>query len=295
MHSDLVKSYPYALFILLATFIWGCSSGNERVRDNVIYDRTVYTPYSEGPNAYLNFDAPRAINALAKMENHYFRHYTRGISPFYGTVWREYAELDSLPGLQKSRFDSYRDRLTQLGMRPDSMHCTLYAVRALEAGMGANWKVLEAAHRSIWKEREHAGWSLGYLLVRDFGWRAFLLIDRDSREFDHCLRAWQGRKTYPVWRQPEIPLSGFYIRGENDSAFYKLLAQNEFGWGFSEQGIHTWITRFGELKECNWQGAPGQIYAQQPSWVDQHLFLTIPIQHYQRYLSHVVIFAPRGE
>ena len=51
-----------------------------------------------------------------------------------------------------------------------------------------------------------------------------------------------------------------YILDKDDEKINELLSQNEFGWGFSNQGIHNWITRFTTLKECMWDGAPCKKY-----------------------------------
>ena len=85
-------------------------------------------------------------------------------------------------------------------------------------------------------------------------------------------------------------MEALYIRGENDSLITKLLAENEFGWGFSHQDIHTWITRFNELKECDWTGAPGKKYEVSGS----PLFRSTPFLNFHDYASHVVIFPPKA-
>jgi hypothetical protein len=256
-------------------------------------DTLIYTPYSSLPNTYHGFHSPNAINALAKMENAYFRNYGLNGTGYYGTVWRSYAEgavpLEGGPSL----YARFVDSAAVHGCHPDSMHCTIYAVAALEAGLGPRWDTLEAAHRKIWKAREHAGWSLGYLLVRDFGWKAWLVIRRDSPEFTTCERAWKASKTYPVWKQPDIALSGFVIKGEQDSVIQTLLLENEFGWGFSHQGIHTWVTRFDTLKECNWYGAPARQF-EHPGLIQQdQLFTQTRFLDFERFASHVVIFPPK--
>ncbi|MFK7920454.1 MAG: hypothetical protein AB8H47_00780 [Bacteroidia bacterium] len=238
---------------------------------------------SEGPNSYLSFDSPKAINAIVEMENQYFAAFDDSVSPFYGTLWREYLEADSIG---KAKYERYRRLVNEAA---DSMHCTIYAVKALEAGMGDDFEKLEKSHRQIWGNREHAGWSIGYLLVRDWGWKAYLIIDAKSPEFEHCQNAFNARKVYPVWRQPDIPLEAMYIRGEQDSLISALLSQHEFGWGFSDQGYHTWITRFETLKECNWLGAPGAEFAYPAT---KPLFLRTAFLDYHDYYSHVLIVPP---
>ena len=246
-------------------------------------DTTIYTQYSDRINTYHNFDSPRAINHIADIENKHFRSYESGISPYYGTIWREYQESDSTSP------NGYQAYVEELGGKGDSMHCTIYAVRALQAGLGEGFEKLQKSHRRIWGKREHAGWSIGYLLVKEWNWKAYLIIDPHSQELDHCRKAFERKKSYPVWRQPDIPLEAMYILGEDNSSIQGLLNQHEFGWGFSHQGIHTWFTRFDELKECIWVGAPSAKYA------ISHLplFRTTPFSDYHDYASHVVIFPPK--
>lgn len=280
-------------FLLLFCLLFACREEEQTPNNGSlpVADTAVFTAYSQGPNLYEGFDAPRAINALASMENRYFRQYEEGISPWYGTEWRSGAEMDSTGG--QSAWARFAEASLAAGERPDSMHCTIYAVRALEAGMGTAFIDLEAEHQKIYGSHEHAGWSIGNILVRKFGWEAYLLIDSNSREFRNVTTAFAKHKSYPVWRQPDIPLKALFVRGQNDSTFYELLRQNEFGWGFSHQGIHTWITRFDQLKECNWLGAPCREFAADPEFMQADLFKVTPFQDYYDYASHVVVFPPK--
>lgn len=249
----------------------------------------IYMAYSEEENTYEGFHSPNAINRAADIENEYFRAYENGTSHFYGTRWLEASQQVSA---DKDSLSWYKAYTKTLGTKPDSMHCTLYAVEALKAGMGDRFSQLEAAHKEIWGNREYAGWSIGYLLVKNFGWEAVLIIDANSPEFRQCEQAFRNRKVYPVWRQPDIPLTDRWIIGESDSLIQDQLKQHEFGWGFSRQGYHTWFTRYELLKECNWWGAPGrkwEVYAG-----NQPLFLTTPFSAYRDYLSHVFVFPPKA-
>lgn len=280
-----MPNLPYILILVSLLFI-GCFSSDNTppmiqakipttLLPTIVPDTVVYTAYSTTQKSYKHFTPAKAINKIAEIENEYFRQYKHGISRYYGTVWRETA--------QESLYQAY---LTKLGTKADSMHCTIYAVRALEAGMDTAFQRLEKAHRKVYKNHEHAGWSIGHLLVKKFGWKAYLIIDRDSEEFDHCFKAFQQQKAYPVWRQPNIPLEAMYIRHEQDSLIQNLLKSHEFGWGFSKQGIHTWITRYDILKECNWAGSPCKDFELSPL----PLFLKTPFLAYDDYASHVVIF-----
>lgn len=128
------------------------------------------------------------------------------------------------------------------------------------------------------------------MLVREWGWSAYLVLDSLSEEFDHCLRAYERNQSYPVWRQPDIPLEDVFILGQEEAEIQALLEAHEFGWGFSQQGIHTWITRFDTLKECNWWGAPAAQLDQSGS---APLFLKTAFLEYRDYASHVLIFPPK--
>lgn len=267
-----------------------CTKGQTAASDSapiLSQDTTIYTEYSQLDNLYEGFHSPNAINQIADIENTHFRQYKDRVSPYYGTEWRTYMEgdfaLDSVT-------NSYQLYLNRLGQQADSMHCTIYAVKALEAGMGsARFAELEASHQRIWGSREHAGWSIGHLLVKEWGWKAYLILDSTSNEFDHASCSFRRHQSYPVWRQPDIPLEQRLILGKDDSTIATLLNQHEFGWGFSEQGIHTWITRFDVLKECNWLGAPNKAFA----FNALPLFLKTPFLEYRDYASHVVIFPPK--
>lgn len=253
--------------------------------------REDHTRYSDSKDAYLNFNSSSAINKIADIENEYFSQREDGVSKYYGTVWRQSAEGITL----SSGISQYEDYLAEIGhdsIKPDSLHCTLYAYEGLKAGLTKEQLAkLEKEHRKIWKTREIAGWSIGFLLVKHFDWKAYLIIDPDSNEYDHCLKSFKKDQTYPVWRQPNIPLEQVFITGKDDSLVTDLLSQYEFGWGFSEQGIHTWITRYDELKECNWSGAPSTKY--QVSKYENPLFLATDFVDYRDYGSHVILLPRR--
>ncbi|MEO0473481.1 MAG: hypothetical protein AAF206_27965 [Bacteroidota bacterium] len=271
----------FCLFLAAALVYW-----HEPAREhtNIQTELSLFSaPLPPTANPYQNFDAPAALNAIAAIENRHFWQYKDSLSPYYGTIWRE--EVDTITWLR------FAEAVAMQGERPDSMHCTIYAVRALKAGLGDEWDRLDSLHRVHWGKREHAGWSIGYLLTRYYGWKAWLVIDSTSREFAQCKKSFARQKDYPVWRQPDIPLEDMYIKGKDDAEIETLLANQTFGWGFSYQGIHTWITRFGALKECNWVGAPAREF--EAAWGYSPLFIRTPFLDYNAYLSHVVIFPPK--
>jgi len=232
-----------------------------------------------------NFNSCQAINKIVDIENEHLIDFNTGTSNYYGTLWREYAESTLL----ETGITQYQSYLNEIDNKPDSLHCTIYAYEGLKAGLNEEQlDKLEKIHKKIWKTRERAGWSVGYILVKYFGWKAYLIIDPSSKEYDHCLRSYKKSKSYPVWKQPNILLEAFYVIGKHDASINELLAQQEFGWGFSEQGIHTWVTRYQELKECNWFGAPSIKYQQSPS--NKPMFISTKFKDYVDYNSHVIVF-----
>lgn len=251
----------------------------------------IYTQPSSLKNQYLNFNSPNAINRLAVIENEYFNHFQDSISRYYGTEWRasafsEYQIDDSL-----SNFEIYTNQLKNIGIKADSMHCTIYAFEALSAGLDSNIKTLEKHHIKIWKDREHAGWSVARILVNEFNWKAYIFISENSNEYKRCVKNFKSDSLYWVWKQPDIPLSGFYNFDKDQNKIDTILLKNEFGWGFSDQGYHTWVTRFDTLKECNWSGTPGSKF-------DQHgipLFKKTKFTSYTDYTSHIIVFPPKSK
>lgn len=249
-----------------------------------------YTPYSKTENEAIGFNSPKAINKLADIENEYFQHYQDSFSRYYGTTWRETAELNPSQLEYKNEFEEYTSSFDTLNIKPKAMHCTHYGMEALKAGLDSSYKKFDLEHTKIWKKREFAGWSVAYVLTQHFNWKAYLIISKDSEEYERCVKNYQNDKTYHVWKQPNIPLNGIFDFDKEKHEIDSLLSLNEFGWGFSEQGWHTWVTRFTTLKECNWAGAPGKRFAQSYS---SPLFLKTKFTEYIDYASHVVVFPPK--
>lgn len=249
----------------------------------------IYTKTSPLANQYQGFDSPKAINRIAQIENDYFNDfYNDKVSQYYGTIWREQIDDNSADSI----YEKYRSKVLEQGEQPDSLHCTLYAYEGLKAGLDSGTLVqLEKYHKEIWKDREIAGWSIGYILVKYMNWKAYLFLDPNSHEYKQCMKSFQKNKTYPVWRQPAIPLEDLYLIGEENNAIQTLLKEHEFSWGFSDQGYHTWITRFNVLKECNWVGAPANSSYEWGSNIP--LFIATPFADYHDYQSHVLVFPPK--
>jgi len=251
----------------------------------------VYSPYSKNDNKYIGFNSPKAINCIADIENEYFNKFDDSISRYYGTIWANGAGYVTIEDKEFSVFDEYVRELSKLNIKPDSLHCTIYAIKALQAGLEDNLTKFEEYYRKIWKKREYAGWSVAYILTEKFNWKAYLIIDKNADEYQRCLSNYKKYKNYWVWKQPSIKLENMFILGENDSIIINLLKENEFGWGFSYQGIHTWITNFETLKECKWEGAPAKKYNKHNSGplFKKHNFL-----EFHDYNSHIIVFPPKN-
>jgi len=236
-------------------------------------------------NQAIGFDEIAAINALVAIENQHERLIEESLSPFHGTLW---ADQMSQSEDTSGRFYSTH-YLQQLPDRlcPQPMHCTIYACEALQAGFGDRWAELSQLHQQRWRKREYAGWSIAYLLCTFFDWKAYLILDSHSPEYAQCKRAFRTNKSYPVYRQPDIPLQAFYERGKDDRDIQRLLEKHAFGWGFSYQGWHTWVTRYDVLKECNWLGTPAKVWGEVPLFIKTHF------ANYHDYASHVICFPPK--
>ena len=249
----------------------------------------IYTLFSSNTCSSIHFNAPKAINHLAHLENEYFNQRINGLSKYYGTEWRinnedSYLEDDSL-----SIFERYNFELAKNGIKADSLHCTLYALEGLKAGMDSLYPKLVDEHRKVWRDREFAGWSVAHLLTKHFGWKAYLFISPYSEEYESCVRNYNQKKEYNVWKQPNIPIENLYDVTTQYSQIDSLLHHYEFGWGFSYQGWHTWITRYDTLKECNWLGTPS---IQFEDSLDQPLFFKTKFTEYYDYSSHIIVFPP---
>lgn len=284
-----MRALQIVLFFIVSFF--GCKSQEKKEEVKHVKSTekdTIHTVFSKLKNEYIGFNSPKAINKIAAIENEYFSSLEQnGVSKYYGTVWRQEAEKVEVK--EATLFDEY---LKQLNKKADSMHCTIYAVKALRAGLlEKDVKKVDSIHKKIWKKREYAGWSVGYILVKYFNWKAYLVLDEESKEYNHCLKSFNKDKTYPVWKQPNIPLENYYIRGKNNKTIDSLLMSNEFSWGFSEQGIHTWVTRFNKLKECYWAGAPSKETIINND--KKPLFITTNFLNYIDYNSHIIIFPPK--
>lgn len=262
---------------------------SELIKKKVIKHK-VYTKLSSLENSYLGFNSQKAVNKIATIENDYFNAYhNNGYSNYYGTVWSESA-TQNLTKDSITIFNEYKSKVK--AKKLDSMHCTIYAVKALKAGLDSNYVTLDKAHKRIWKDREYAGWSVAYILTKYFNWTAYLIISENSEEYTACINNFNNDKKYHVWKQPNIPIKQVLNFDKNKKEIENLLKLHEFGWGFSNQGWHTWITRFNTLKECNWSGAPSKKLS---NYNTSPLFLKTKFTEYTDYDSHIIAFPPKNE
>ena len=277
-------------FLLIIIVCNSCMQKNKKVTTNEIKVKDSFLTYTQPSkliNEYINFNSPNAINKIAEIENDYFNDYSLKTSKYYGTQW--YSSVGQSMGSDSlTIFERYT--LEKNGIKLDSMHCTIFAVKALESGFGKEFEIIRKHHDAIWTDREFAGWSLGYILTKFYNWKAYLFISKHSDEYNICLKNFKKDKKYHVWKQPNIPIEKIFDIDEDKDKINRLLKLNEFGWGFSNQGWHTWITRFNFLKECNWYGAPAKKYDIENN---KPLFLKTKFIDYYDYDSHIIIFPPK--
>lgn len=270
------------LLTLLILVNLGCKK-KVTIKKPIIDKEKIYTQLSKKKNKYINFNSPNAINEIAAIENEYFNNYNTSFSKYYGTVWYQNALRDSLI------FKKYK---SELNIKPDSMHCTIYAMKSLNAGLGKNNLEFKNRYKKIWEDREYAGWSVAYILTKYFNWNAYLIISKQSSEYEYCLKNYKKDKKYHVWKQPNIDIKKVFDFDKEKTKIDSLLKSNEYGWGFSNQGWHTWITRYDTLKECNWSGAPSKKYNITNA---KPLFLKTKFTNFSDYQSHIIAFPPKEE
>jgi hypothetical protein len=162
-------------------------------------------------------------------------------------------------------------------------------MRALQAGLDTNFDRFIKQHEKYWKKDDYAGWSVAYILTKYFNWTAVLLLSKNSVEYDLSIKNFKIDKKYHGWRQPDIPIKRIFDYDLEKPSIDSLLNKNEFGWAFSYQGWHTWLTRFNTLKECNWAGSPFS------EMEDNELFWSSNVTEYYAYDSHIIVFPPKGE
>jgi len=229
--------------------------------------------------------------------------YERGVCRYYGRKWAStYARRQRWAGGEQTVWQRYVSELRKRGVKPRRIDCTLYAQAILEAGMTSqSYRQLWRGHRAIWKAKGFAGWSVAHLLTRQHGWRAYAFIRRGAPHYHYYMHHFIKRREYPVWKQPNIKLERHFILGKDDRAVEALLERHRFGWGFSDGGIHTWVTRGRDLKECHYDSGPSRRYeipSHHPLYrvglqnQREPLFKTTRFVAFKDYRVHLVVFPP---
>ena len=284
-----MKKY-FKILLALSLLFFNCKNNKEKQINSITKIQVkdtfkIVTKLSNKKNVYQGFNSPNAINRIANIENEYFNNYNTSQSKYYGTKWYEIASnIIGVDGV--SQFDKYKIDIQKKEEKADSMHCTIYAIEALKAGFGNDFKQIEKQHKKIWKNRKYAGWSIAHILTEKYNWKAYLVLSIQSKEYNTCMRNYKSNSKYHVWKQPDIKIEKVFDIDKDKVAIDSLLNNNEFGWGFSEQGWHTWITRFDQLKECNWLGAPAKKYSKG----EKPLFISTKFTEFTDYNSHIIVF-----
>ncbi|MDP8203136.1 MAG: hypothetical protein P9L95_01240 [Candidatus Tenebribacter mawsonii] len=236
------------------------------------------------------FSSDVAIQKSNEMVDEHWKNYQNGVSRYYGWVWlKNYAEQQYIGNI--SFHDDYLQELKNRNMKQIRMDCTIYCAKVLKVGMGSQeYSKLVGFHDEIWAGKGFAGWSVGYLLVDRFGWKAYAFIEPGANYYHHYISHFKDKKEYPVWRQPNIKIEDYFILGQDDEQIEELLRKHKFSWGFSEDGIHTWITNYTDLLECHWDGSPAAKYNPN-NWLPD-LFETTRFIEFKDYDVHIIIVPP---
>ena len=246
------------------------------------------------PPCLSAFDDKKSAERVREIADSYFKNYEDGLCPYYGRLWQSaYATKYAYADTGTTVWEHFFHALAAAGLTPKRLDCTLYAQEILKAGMSRrDYDRLRMEHRKLWGDRGFAGWSVAYLLTEKLGWRAYAIIAADAPDAALYLRSFKGRMRYPVWRQPAIRIEGYYVSGRDDRAIEALLRRHAFGWGFSEGGIHTWITQGIDLVECHFDAGPTKRYDLD---LPYRLLETTRFTAFKDYHVHLVAFPPDDE
>ena len=236
----------------------------------------------------VNFNSEAALNRSQQIVEEYFRDYSESVSRYVGRVWFDNISKGQSIG-DISLYEDFLNELQSRNLEKIRMDCTIYCQKCLKAGMSSeDYSKLVNYHSELWPGKGFAGWSVGYLLVDRFGWKAYAFIERDADYYYHYLSHFENKKEYPVWNQPNTKIEEFYILGEDNEKIEQLLSEHKFSWGFSEDGIHTWITNYTDLRESHWDGPPAERYNPDNSF--PLLFETTRFVEFEDYDVHLIIF-----
>jgi hypothetical protein len=260
-------------------------------------------PAAAAPATAVSFDHRGARKKMIAFDRAYRADYARGVGRYYGRLWASsYARRQRSADGAQTIWQRYMGELRKRGVKPRRIDCTLYAQAVLEAGMPArSYRELWRGHRAIWKARGFAGWSVAHLLTTHHGWRAYAFIRRGAPHYHYYMHHFIKRQEYPVWKQPNIKIERHFTLGRDDRAVEALLKQHRFGWGFSDGGIHTWITSGRDLKECHYDSGPSKryeipqghsLYRVGLQGAREPLFKTTRFVAFRDYRVHLVVFPP---
>ncbi len=246
------------------------------------------------------FDVAKARRKARAYEELYRKSYAQGVCPAYGRFWaNHYARRTRLAGSDRTVWQRYVEELAAKRLRPERLDCTLYAHELLKAGMDAkSHATLLAEHRRIWKGRGFAGWSVAHILTEKLGWKAYAILHRSARYYHFYKKRFVAKRLYPVWKQPDIRIEAHYELGKDDRAIEALLRRGRFGWGFSDGGIHTWVTSDTTLKECHWESGPSRRYEIPEAHPlaaglrREPFFESTRLVEFTDYGAHLVVFPP---
>jgi len=240
------------------------------------------------------------MKKVRELERSYAVSYKSGVCPYYGRWWaNHYARKQKVVGSEETVWQRYVAELARQRERPRRLDCTLYAQEVLQAGMSpADYATLLAHHRRIWGPRGFAGWSVAHVLTEQLGWKAYAVISPRARYHHYYVKHFRRHKVYPVWRQPSIRIEEHYVLGRHDRQIEALLRRGRFAWGFSDGGIHTWITSGVELKECHWDSGPSlrfeipRTHALDAGLKREPFFETTRFVEFTDYGAHLVVLPP---
>lgn len=248
------------------------------------------------------FDFDKATRKMVAFDRAYLSSYADGVCRYYGRKWATiYAKREKLEGTDETVWKRYLKELSKKRMKPKRLDCTLYAQEVLKAGMDpGDYKRLLKEHRKVWGARGFAGWSVGYLLTERFNWKAYAIISPSAGYYHYYLRHFKKRSRYPVWKQPDIKIARYFVLKRDDKEIEALLRRHRFGWGFSDGGIHTWITSRTKLKECHYDSGPSKKYeipGSHPLFTamglrSNPLFKATRFVKFEDYGAHLVVFPP---
>jgi len=243
--------------------------------------------------AQTSFNSAAAIQKSNDITSEHWQNYQNSVSRYYGRVWlKNYAEHNHIGNLTFR--EDYIQELTNNDLEKVRMDCTIYCAKLLKAGMDADkYSQLIKYHKEIWGNDGLAGWSVAHLLVDKFNWKAYAFIEPEANLSGHYLSHFKNRNEYPVYNQPNIKIEAYYTLGIDDVKIEELLKKHNFSWGFSQDGIHTWITHYTDLLECHWDGAPAAKY-NTSGWLPD-LFETTQFIKYKDYDVHIIIVPPKED